>query len=91
MAKKLSYEEIAKAKISDTRNVVVSKCSAGGYTIAQQISVTEGEDNGITMFIKGAFHIDDLNGFYNLKDALTVAINEIEKDNKVEDDGWSKY
>lgn len=91
MAKKLNYEEVAKAKISDTRNVVISKCSAGGYTVAQQISVTEGEGNGVTMFIKGAFHINDLNGLYNLRDALTIAINEIEKLNKVEDDEWGTY
>ena len=38
-SKKITYEEISSAKVTDKRNVVISSCSRGGYTIAQQVTV----------------------------------------------------
>lgn len=70
---KIKYEELARAKVKDNRSLVLSSCSKGGYTIAQQLEVKEGNHN-MNVFLKGAFHIDDINGLYNLRDALNVAI-----------------
>lgn len=78
MAKEAIYVELAKAKTQDRRNIVISECSKGGFTIAQQLEVDEG-NRTTNVFLKGAFHINDIDGMYNLRDALNAAIMEYEK------------
>ena len=80
------FIELAKAKIQDKRNIVISKVNDEdtsmelGFTVAQQIEVQEG--NKITsLYMKNAVHIDNIEGLYNLRDALNVAISKIEHDN----------
>ena len=69
-----NYIELSKAKIQDTRNIVISSNeSKGGYTMAQQISIIEGERETL-IFMKNAIHIDDIDGLYNLRDAINEAI-----------------
>ena len=62
MAKsKIEYNEISRAKVSDSRNIVISACSKGGFTIAQQLEAKE-NDKITSVFLKGAFHVDDMHG-----------------------------
>ena len=75
---KPKYKEIAKAPISDKRNLVISNCSTGGFTIAQQSLVTEG-DKETWMFYRGAISIKDLNHLYGVRDALNLAIKKMEE------------
>lgn len=78
MAKnKTEYTEISKAAVTKSRNIVISDCSRGGFTIAQQVVAKE-EDRETPVFMKGAFHVDDIHGLYNLRDALNLAIQTIE-------------
>ena len=84
------FIELAKAKIQDKRNIIISKVNDEdtsmelGFTVAQQIEVQEG--NKITsLYMKNAVHIDDIEGLYNLRDALNVAISKIEQDNDNQD------
>jgi len=81
MKKEMAYTELAKAKIQEKRNIVISCCEKNnevqGFTIGQQLEVLEGKRT-TNVFMKGAFHIEDVNGLYNLRDALNVAIGEIE-------------
>lgn len=82
--KTVEYKEVTSAKISGTRNIVISECSKGGFTVAQQL-VAE-ESNGKTnVFMKGAFHVPDINGLYNMRDALNMAIHRLEDDHSEED------
>lgn len=85
MKNNINYSEISKAKISDTRNAVISDCSKGGYTIAQQLIVEE-NDKSTTVFMKGAFHVDNIQGLYELRDALNLAIEICENKAKEEDE-----
>lgn len=79
MAKsKTEYTEISKAAITPSRNIVISNCSRGGFTIAQQVVAKEG-DRETPVFMKGAFHVDDIHGLYNLRDSLNLAIQIIEE------------
>lgn len=91
MKNNINYSEISKAKISDTRNAVISDCSKGGYTIAQQLIVEE-NDKSTTVFMKGAFHVDNIQGLYELRDALNLAIeiceNKAEEEDEDEDIVW---
>lgn len=82
------YTEIAKAKVSPTRTIVISECSKGGFTIAQQLETTE-DGKPISVFLKGAFHIDDLKGLYEFRDALNLVIDQIEEVEKNADD-WDE-
>jgi len=76
------YLEIAKARTQEKRNIVISAFSEGGFTMAQQLEVTEG-NHTICVFLKGAFHVDDIHGLYNLRDALNVAIMKIENKDSI--------
>lgn len=78
MSRPTEYKELAKAKISESRNVVISNCSKGGFTVAQQLEAKESERT-TSVFLKGAFHIEDIQALYNLRDACNYAIEEYEK------------
>ncbi|MBP3920417.1 MAG: hypothetical protein J6D28_02510 [Bacilli bacterium] len=78
MAKNVEYEELSTASISDKRNIVISEYSKGGYTLGQQVVVEEGSKK-INMFVKNSIQIENVEGLYNLRDALNVAISKIEK------------
>lgn len=79
MAKpKVEYTEISRAKVTDSRNVVISSCSKGGFTIAQQLEAKE-NDKTTAVFLKGAFHVDDIHGLYNIRDAVNLAIAKAEE------------
>lgn len=82
---KVEYTEISRAEVTKRRNVVISECSRGGYTIAQQITIEEGE-NMTSLFMKGAIHVDDVEGLKRLRDALTVCIDHVEAERAA--DAW---
>lgn len=85
---KIEYAEISKAKVTESRNIVISECSKGGFTIAQQLVAKE-DDKITTVFMKGAFHVDDIHGLYNLRDAINLAI-QVSEENKGTDDDWDE-
>lgn len=88
MKNKIEYTELSRAKVMDSRNIVISECSKGGFTIAQQLEVQE-NDKTTSVFMKGAFHVEDIHGLYNLRDALNLAIKSSEE--KAEDDeSWDE-
>lgn len=89
MAKsKIEYHELSRAKVTDSRNIVISNCSKGGFTIAQQL---EAKENGKTtsVFMKGAFHVEDIHGLYNFRDAINLAI-KISEENSEDSDSWDE-
>lgn len=87
MAKsKIEYHELSRAKITDSRNIVISNYSKGGFTIAQQLEAKE-NDKTISVFMKGAFHVEDIHGLYNLRDAINLAI-KITEENMSDEINW---
>jgi len=76
--KKSSFVEVANAEISSKRKAVISRLEDKSYTIGQQIQAA---DNGkvISVFLKGAIHVADIDGLINLRDALNVAIKKEQK------------
>lgn len=87
MAKsKVEYNEVSRAKITDSRNIVISACSKGGFTIAQQLEAKE-NDKTTSVFLKGAFHVDDIHGLYNIRDAINLAI-KITEENISDETDW---
>lgn len=86
MAKsKIEYTELSRAKVTDSRNIVISSCSKGGFTVAQQLQAKE-NDKTTSVFLKGAFHVEDVNGLYNLRDAVNVAIKMAEESGPNDED-----
>ena len=89
MAKpKIDYREISRAKVTDSRNVVISSCSKGGFTIAQQLEAKENYKT-TSVFLKGALHVDDIHGLYNIRDAINLAIKVAEENSK-DDYDWDE-
>ena len=87
MAKtKVEYNEISRAKVTDSRNIVISACSKGGFTIAQQLEAKE-NDKTTSVFLKGAFHVDDIHGLYNIRDAINLAI-KVTEENSADEADW---
>ena len=87
MAKsKVEYNEISRAKVTDSRNIVISACSKGGFTIAQQLEAKE-NDKTTSVFLKGAFHVDDIHGLYNIRDAINLAI-KVTEENLSDEADW---
>lgn len=87
MAKnRVEYNELSRAKVTDSRNIIISDCSKGGFTIAQQLEAKE-NDKVTSVFLKGAFHVDDLHGLYNLRDAINLAI-KITEENANDENDW---
>lgn len=87
MAKsKVEYNEISRAKVTDSRNIVISSCSKGGFTIAQQLEAKE-NDKTTSVFLKGAFHVDDIHGLYNIRDAINLAI-KVAEENISDETDW---
>lgn len=84
---RLSYRELSKAEVSESRNIVISDCSKGGFTIAQQLVAKE-NDKVTTVFMKGAFHVDDIHGLYNLRDAINLAIQTSEEKEETPAEDW---
>ena len=76
---KNKYTELSVAKTSKHRNTVISKHNEEGFTIAQQFEVEE-DGKPVKIFMKGALHIDDVEGLEKLKEAIDKAI-EIENSN----------
>lgn len=70
----MRYKELSRAAISDTRTIVVSETEGSGYTVAQQLNVTEGEQSKTSVFMKGAFHISDLEALEKFRDVISAAI-----------------
>ena len=85
MKNNTEYNELAKAKVTDSRNIVISTCNKGGFTIAQQLQAKEGSKI-TSVFMKGAFHIEDIDGLHNLRDAINLAIKTVEESGKEEAD-----
>lgn len=71
---KSEYDVITKVKLSETRNVVISGYSKGGYTVAQQLKTKDEDGNEVFVFLKGAIHVNDIAGLYDLRDAINDAI-----------------
>lgn len=89
MKSRLSYRELSKAEVSESRNIVISDCSKGGFTIAQQLVAREEGDKVTTVFMKGAFHVDNIHGLYNLRDAINLAIQLSEEQTEApEEEDW---
>jgi len=72
------YTKLSSASIQDNKSLVLSTCSKGGYTLAQQISVPDGKGKRMNMYLKGAIHIENVDGIISLRNALNIAIDKIE-------------
>lgn len=85
---KIEYTEVSKAKVTEKRNIIISTCSKGGYTVAQRLDTEENGEN-VSVYLKGAFHVNDLQGLYNLRDAINMAIKKSE-DGLLDDTDWDE-
>ena len=46
-------------------------------------------DKTTSVFMKGAFHVEDIHGLYNLRDAVNLAI-KISEENSEDSDAWDE-
>ena len=93
MKNKLEYIELSKASINEKRDIIISKVNSSEeqveaeFTVAQRVEVEEA-GRKLDMFIKGAFHIKDINGLYEFRDAINVAIERANEMKRDEEDNW---
>lgn len=83
---KPTYTQLSSAKVNGSKNLVVSSCSKGGFTLAQQlVSVDEDTGHVQTVFLKGACHIRDIDALKTFSKAIELAIKKAEKVKEQED------
>lgn len=70
------YEILSEAPIADQRHAVVSKHPSGGFTVAQRLDVSDGNQS-VNIYMKGALHVSNLGGLLSLRDALDEAIGKL--------------
>lgn len=83
---RLNYKEIAKRRIKEKRNVVISEAynkenECIGYSIAEQLIIEE-EGTEIKVFLKNGLGIVDSDGLLKLKEAIDeacIALNLVEE------------
>ena len=73
---KVSYDEVARVKMSNTRDVVISKCSKGGYTIAQKILIDK-DEKPTSIFFFFSIKVNDIDGIKVIKETIDMAIKKL--------------
>lgn len=78
---RLKYKEIAKQKIKNNRNVVISETynennEIIGYTVSEQMVIEE-DGKETTMFLKGGLGVLSEEGIANLLEAVKSANEKI--------------
>lgn len=72
-----SYTELGRMQLEPTRSLVISQYSGGGFTMAQEITIPEGNRN-TKMFLKGAIIFSDIDQLYHLRNTINLAIKSAE-------------
>lgn len=82
-AKDVEYTELARAKVQPMRSVVISKReNMGDFSLVMMLEVQEGNRTTYVYMKDSSMYVDNIDGLYNLRDALNVAISEAEKSEK---------
>jgi len=82
VGKEVPFQELARAKVQERRDIVISRFIKGGYTLGMQLKVEEKSLKGMKVtgvFMKGAYQISSLDGLYELRNALNMAIKKEEE------------
>lgn len=76
---KPTYMQLASSRANGSKNLVISSCSAGGFTLAQQL-VNIDPDTGErqTVFLKGACKIRDIDALKAFYKAIGMAVRKAE-------------
>jgi hypothetical protein len=70
-----AFVEIGRARITKTREAVISRRGDGMYSLAQATEVVGDDQNKVSIFFKGAF-IMDSKGLLRLKDLIDELFDE---------------
>jgi|GEM_PF-6097958 len=70
-----AFVEIGRARITKTREAVISRRGDGMYSLAQAAEVVGDDQNKVSIFFKGAF-IMDSKGLLRLKDLIDELFDE---------------
>ena len=70
-----AFVEIGRAKITNTREVVISRRGDGMYSLAQATEVVGDDQKKVSIFFKGAFKMDG-KGLLRLKDLIDELFDE---------------
>lgn len=86
---KVSYEEVARVKMTESRDVVISKCSRGGYTIAQKV-IIDNDEKPVSIFLKGAIKVNDIESLISIKEMLEMSIDKLENESSRKKIEWDE-
>lgn len=72
------FDQLGSVQITKHRNMVLSRCDNGGFTIAQQL-VTD-EDGKVTkVFMKGAIFVDGVESLRSVNNLLRRVLKSVEE------------
>jgi len=82
---KIEYTELSRCRISSMKSAVISECSKGGFTIAQQVDIPDDETLS-SVFLKGALHVKGRSEMRAFADAIDVAIRKFDAAHETEEE-----
>lgn len=92
--KGMKFTEVARVKVTDTKDIVISETDKGGYAISQQVHY---EDGG-SVFLKGSIMLKDARNLKAVRDAINEVVAGIKADCKEEgqeiadaDESWGGF
>lgn len=72
------YMELSSAKVNDNKSIVISENEKGQFILAQRIDVKDGKKD-YKMFLRNPVYINNFDGLCNLRDALILAVDKMDK------------
>ena len=83
---KPTYMQLASSRANGSKNLVISSCSAGGFTLAQQlVSIDPDTGERQTVFLKGACKIRDIDALKAFYKAIGLAVHKAENIERIND------
>lgn len=72
----IQYIKLCTVQTQPNKAFVISKCSRGGFTLAQQVSVENEDGTKSNFFMKNALHINSIEALDGLKQGLEAVLEK---------------
>ena len=84
MSEGRQYIKLCTIQVNSNKAFVLSKCSTGGYTLAQKVIVNHEDGTATNFYMKNALHISSLTVLKALKTGLEMVIERLEKEQGID-------
>lgn len=73
---KIIYHKLDSIALGVNKRLVISSCSEGGFTLAQQARYVDDDGSEHWVFLKGATHIPNVDALIDMQEMIQSAIHK---------------